>query len=60
MPGKTTIGIQVPNHERETIGCARIMESQEFPGSKSKLTLAMGKDINGRIATADLAACRTC
>jgi DNA segregation ATPase FtsK/SpoIIIE, S-DNA-T family len=54
MPGKSTVGIQVPNREREIIWLRENIESQEFLGSKSKLTLAMGKDINGRIATADL------
>src|ERR1700733_13020234 len=49
MAGKSTVGIQVPNRQRENI------ESQEFMGSKSKMTIAMGKDINGRIVTADLA-----
>ncbi len=55
MPGKSTVGIQVPNREREIIWLRENIESQEFLGSKSKLTLAMGKDINGRIAAADLA-----
>ncbi len=54
MVGKSTVGIQVPNHERETIWLREVVESQEFLGTKSKLTLAMGKDINGRIVTADL------
>ena len=54
MPGKSTVGIQVPNHERETIWLREVVESQEFLGGKSKLTLALGKDINGRIVTADL------
>jgi DNA segregation ATPase FtsK/SpoIIIE, S-DNA-T family len=54
MPGKSTVGIQVPNHERETIWLRELVESQEFTAVKSKLTLAMGKDINGRIITADL------
>ena len=56
MPGKSTVGIQVPNHERETIWLREVIEANEFIGTKSKLTLAMGKDINGRIVTADLAA----
>ena len=55
MAGKSTVGIQVPNHERETIWLREMVESSEFLGHKSKLTLAMGKDINGRIVTADLA-----
>ena len=54
MSGKSTVGIQVPNHERETIWLREVVESQEFLGSKSKITVAMGKDINGRIVTADL------
>jgi DNA segregation ATPase FtsK/SpoIIIE, S-DNA-T family len=54
MAGKSTVGIQVPNHERETIWLREVVESHEFLGSKSKITLAMGKDINGRIVTADL------
>jgi len=55
MPGKSTVGIQVPNRQREIIFLRENIESQEFMGSKSKLTMAMGKDINGRIVTADLA-----
>ena len=54
MAGKSTVGIQVPNHQRETIWLREVVESQEFLGTRSKLTLAMGKDINGRIVTADL------
>src|SRR5208337_2405462 len=55
MPGKSTVGVQVPNREREIIWLRENIESPEFLGSKSKLTVAMGKDINGRIAAADLA-----
>ena len=55
MAGKSTVGIQVPNHERETIWLREVIEAPEFLGTKSKLTLAMGKDINGRIVSADLA-----
>jgi S-DNA-T family DNA segregation ATPase FtsK/SpoIIIE len=54
MAGKSTVGIQVPNREREIIWLRENIESMEFIGSKSKLTLALGKDINGRIVTADL------
>ncbi|HEX4006751.1 MAG TPA: DNA translocase FtsK [Acidobacteriaceae bacterium] len=55
MAGKSTVGIQVPNDERETIWLRDVIESENFATSKSKLTLAMGKDINGRIVVADLA-----
>ncbi|MGC2403508.1 MAG: DNA translocase FtsK [Acidobacteriaceae bacterium] len=55
MAGKSTVGIQVPNHDRETIWLRDVIESETFTQTKSKLTLAMGKDINGRLVTADLA-----
>jgi S-DNA-T family DNA segregation ATPase FtsK/SpoIIIE len=54
MAGKSTVGIQVPNRERETIHLRDVLESETFAKAKSRLTLAMGKDINGRIVTADL------
>lgn len=56
MPGKSTVGIQVPNAERETIWLREVVECESFAQSKSKLAIALGKDINGRIVTADLAA----
>ncbi|MGD0832621.1 MAG: DNA translocase FtsK [Terracidiphilus sp.] len=55
MPGKNTVGIQVPNHRRETISLRDCIESDEFHKAKPRLTIAMGKDINGLIRTADLA-----
>ncbi|WP_114206124.1 DNA translocase FtsK [Acidisarcina polymorpha] len=55
MAGKSTVGIQVPNQERETIWLRDVIESEVFLHTKSKLALAMGKDINGRIVVADLA-----
>jgi len=55
MAGKSTVGIQVPNREREIIWLRENIESQEFMGQKSKMTMALGKDINGRIVVADLA-----
>ncbi len=55
MPGKSTVGIQVPNREREIIWLREDIESSDFIGSPSKLTLGMGKDLNGRIVTANLA-----
>jgi S-DNA-T family DNA segregation ATPase FtsK/SpoIIIE len=55
MAGKSTVGIQVPNHNRETIWLRDVVEDGTFAQTKYKLPLAMGKDINGRIVTADLA-----
>ena len=55
MAGKSTVGIQVPNSKRETIWLRDVIEADNFTQSKSKITIAMGKDINGRIVVADLA-----
>jgi DNA segregation ATPase FtsK/SpoIIIE, S-DNA-T family len=55
IPGKSTIGIEVPNINRQTIALREIVEAQEFVGSPSKLTLAMGRDLHGRIRVTDLA-----
>jgi DNA segregation ATPase FtsK/SpoIIIE, S-DNA-T family len=55
MAGKSTVGIQVPNSERETIWLRDVVECESFAQSKSRLAIALGKDINGRIVTADLA-----
>jgi len=55
IPGKSTIGIEVPNDRRETIALREIIEAPEFANSPSKLTLAMGRDLHGRIRVTDLA-----
>jgi S-DNA-T family DNA segregation ATPase FtsK/SpoIIIE len=56
IPGKSTIGIEVPNITRQTIALRDIIEAPEFSSSPSKLTLAMGRDLHGRIRITDLAA----
>ncbi len=56
IPGKSTIGIEVPNDRRQTIALREILEAPEFANSPSKLTLAMGRDLHGRIKVTDLAA----
>ncbi|HYL62981.1 MAG TPA: DNA translocase FtsK [Candidatus Methylomirabilis sp.] len=56
IPGKSTIGIEVPNITRQTIALREIIEAQEFTNSSSKLTLSMGRDLHGRIRVTDLAA----
>nr|HEV7954663.1 DNA translocase FtsK [Candidatus Acidoferrales bacterium] len=55
IPGKSTIGVEVPNHHRQTIALREEIESPEFVNSASKLTLAMGKDLIGRNRISDLA-----
>jgi S-DNA-T family DNA segregation ATPase FtsK/SpoIIIE len=54
IPGKSTVGIEVPNVYRETIALRDIVESPEFSHSPSKLTLPFGKDLIGRIRAGDL------
>lgn len=54
IPGKPTIGIEVPNVRREIISLRAVLESDEFQTSPSFLTISMGKDINGRIKVAAL------
>ena len=55
IPGKSTVGIEVPNDRRQTIALREIIEATEFANSPSKLTLAMGRDLHGRIRVTDLA-----
>jgi S-DNA-T family DNA segregation ATPase FtsK/SpoIIIE len=54
IPGKATVGIEVPNPERETIVLREVVESSKFIHSASPLTLALGKDIHGRPFVADM------
>src|SRR6202011_5184021 len=54
IPGKPTVGIEVPNSKREEIALRQILESDEFLNSPSHLTISLGKDINGRIRVASL------
>ena len=54
IPGKSTIGIEVPNRRREIIALREMIECSEFNDSSSLLTLALGKDINGRMRVSEL------
>ncbi len=54
IPGKPTVGIEVPNTKREVIGLRQILESDEFQHSQARLTMPLGKDISGRIKVAAL------
>jgi len=55
MPGKPHVGIEVPNPRRETIFLREVIESRPFQESGSKLTIALGKTIDGLNYVADLA-----
>lgn len=54
MPGKSTVGIEVPNPERMTITLRELLESPAYLNSKALLPLALGKDITGRVIVSDL------
>ncbi len=55
IPGKDSVGIEIPNIDRETVYLREVIESKEFVKGKSPLTLAIGKDIHGATRVADLA-----
>lgn len=54
IPGKSTIGIEVPNEHREIVQLSEMLQSDEYNKKASPLTLALGKDISGQPVTADL------
>ncbi len=54
IPGKSTIGIEVPNKHRELIRLREIIESKKFQESRSRLTIALGKTIDGGVYISDL------
>ncbi|MCE5307517.1 MAG: DNA translocase FtsK 4TM domain-containing protein [Acidobacteriales bacterium] len=54
IPGKPTVGIEVPNTKREVISLRQILESEEFRGSRSHMAIPLGKDISGRIKVSAL------
>jgi S-DNA-T family DNA segregation ATPase FtsK/SpoIIIE len=54
IPGKSVVGIEVPNSQRETVSMKEVVASDAFTRARSKLTLALGKDIFGTPVTADL------
>jgi S-DNA-T family DNA segregation ATPase FtsK/SpoIIIE len=55
IPGKTCMGLELPNAKRQTIRLSEIIEASVYQNSHSQLTLAMGKDITGHPVVADLA-----
>jgi len=54
IPGKAAIGIEVPNQRRELVSIRDVLESEAFSISSSPLTIALGKDITGQPAVANL------
>jgi S-DNA-T family DNA segregation ATPase FtsK/SpoIIIE len=55
IPGKTCIGLEIPNEHREIVSLGDILKSEVYDRSASKLTMALGKDISGKATVADLA-----
>lgn len=54
IPGKSTLGVEVPNNKREIIKVRDILQSEKFRRSPSKLTFALGKTIHGEVYITDL------
>jgi DNA segregation ATPase FtsK/SpoIIIE, S-DNA-T family len=54
LPGKSVVGVEVPNPSRETVSLKEVLTSEAFTKSRSKLRLALGKDIFGKPVAADL------
>jgi S-DNA-T family DNA segregation ATPase FtsK/SpoIIIE len=55
IPGKSVVGLEIPNSQREMIYLSELLRSKEYDKSGSPLTIALGKDIGGRPVVADLA-----
>ena len=55
IPGKQAVGIEVPNQEKEMVHLREVLESDEFEDSKSKMSVALGKDVAGKVVIADMA-----
>ncbi len=49
IPGKTVVGIEVPNNEKDAVGLKELIDSNEFKTIKSDIPLALGKDVEGNI-----------
>jgi len=55
IPGKTCVGLEIPNEHREIVSLSEILMSKQYDKSTSPLTLGLGKDIAGNPVVADLA-----
>ena len=54
IPGKQAVGIEVPNKEKEAVHLREVIQSDEFESNKSKLSVALGKDVAGKTIVADI------
>ena len=55
IPGKTTVGIEIPNEDRQIVRFSEVLSTPEFDDAKSPVTLALGHDIGGKAVITDLA-----
>ncbi|WP_394335640.1 DNA translocase FtsK [Aquipseudomonas alcaligenes] len=55
IPGKTTVGIEIPNEDRQIVRFSEVLSSSEYDDAKSPVTLALGHDIGGKPIITDLA-----
>ena len=55
IPGKTTVGIEIPNEDRQIVRFSEVLSTSEFDDAKSPVTLALGHDIGGKAVITDLA-----
>lgn len=55
IPGKQAVGIEIPNKEKESVPLRDVIESEEFEDNNSKLSVALGKDVAGKVVLADIA-----
>ena len=55
IPGKSAVGIEVPNTESSTVPFRDLIESNEFSGASSRISFAVGKDLAGKVVIADIA-----
>jgi len=54
IPGKQAVGIEIPNKEKESVPLRDVIESEEFENNNSKLSVALGKDVAGKVVLADI------
>jgi len=60
IPGKSVVGLEIPNEARQLVTLGEILRSEEYDKSASPLTLALGKDIGGNSMSPTWRRCRIC
>ena len=60
IPGKNTVGIEVPNNERQFVRLREVIEEADGKARKMRIPIYLGKDVSGNPLVVDLSTCRTC